>query len=249
MMPTPWLVRPPGPPRRLRLYCFPFAGGSASVFAGWQEALGPGIEVCAIQLPGRGARMAEAPLSDLGEVVRQIVSVIASQPRMPFAFFGHSLGGLLAFEVARYCMLHYLPLPVHLFASGCAAPQHRDRERKLHLLPDEELIEALKDYNGTPAEVLGNFELMALLLPLLRADFALVENYRYRPSLRLSVPITVLAGRQDAHIEEMHVDGWSKETSGPCQVHWFEGDHFFIQSERAAVIDLTRTTLAAAVCE
>jgi medium-chain acyl-[acyl-carrier-protein] hydrolase len=192
--------------------------------------------------------MGEAPMSDLGELVRQISAVISSQPRMPFAFFGHSLGGLLAFEVARYCMLHYLPQPLHLFASGCSAPQYRDRDRKLHLLPDNELIEALKDYNGTPAEVLANEELMSLLLPMLRADFALVENYQYRATLRLSLPISVLAGRGDSHVEQMQVDGWSKETSGSCRVNWFEGDHFFVQSERAAVLDLVRGTLAEPVC-
>jgi surfactin synthase thioesterase subunit len=248
MTPTPWLVRPSGPARRLRLYCFPYAGGSAATFAGWQDALGPDIEVCAVQLPGRGARMGEAPMTDLQEVVRTLAQVISSQGRTPFAFFGHSLGAMLAFEVARFFMLHYLPMPVHLFASGCDAPQHRCEPKGLHLLPDDELIDALKDYNGTPAEILDNRELMALLLPLLRADFGLVDTYRYRAGLRLQVPLTVLAGDQDDHIEPLQVDGWGKETAAGCQVHWFEGDHFFINAQRDAVQALVRGVLAEPVC-
>lgn len=248
MTPNPWLVRPNGPARRLRLYCFPYAGGSAAAFAGWQEALGPDIEVYAVQLPGRGARMGEAPLTDLQDVVRLLAHAIGSQGRAPFAFFGHSLGAMLAFEVTRFLMLHYMPLPLHLFASGCDAPQHRSASKNLHLLPDDELIEALREYNGTPAEVLANGELMALLLPLLRADFGLVESYRYRAGLRLPMPLTVLAGEQDDHIDPLQVQGWSKESAGAFQVHWFEGDHFFINAEREAVQALVRGTLAEPVC-
>jgi surfactin synthase thioesterase subunit len=248
MNPSPWLVRQPSPHRRMRLYCFPYAGGSAAAFAGWQEALGPEIEVCAVQLPGRGARMAEAPMTSLKDVVANLAQVIGSQSRMPFAFFGHSLGGLLAYELARFCMLHYLPLPVHLFVSGCSAPQHRGEAKNLHLLPDDELIEALKDYNGTPAEVLANRELMSLLLPVLRADFGLAEHYQYRPGLRLPMPVTVLAGEHDDRTEAVQVEGWAKESAGPCAVHWFDGDHFFINEHRGAVQEIVRGVLAERAC-
>lgn len=248
MNPTPWLVRQRGAARRMRLYCFAYAGGSAAAFAGWQEALGPNIDVCAVQLPGRGARMGEAPMTNRAEVVRALAHAISSEPRMPFAFFGHSLGALLAFEVSRYLMLQYMPLPVHLFASGCDAPQHRSAPKNLHLLPDAELIEALKEYNGTPAELLENAELMALLLPLLRADFSLVDDYRYRPGLRLPVPLSVLAGQQDDHIDPLQVEGWSKETAAGCQVHWLAGDHFFINAQRDAVLDIVRGVIAEPVC-
>jgi surfactin synthase thioesterase subunit len=246
--PSPWLVRQSSPQARLRLFCFPYAGGSAAAFAGWQAALGPEIEVCAVQLPGRGARMGEPPMTSLNEVVASLAQVIGSQSRMPFAFFGHSLGGLLAYELARFCMLHYLPLPVHLFASGCSAPQHRGESKNLHQLPDDELIEALRDYNGTPVEVLANRELMLLLLPVLRADFGLVEHYRHRQGLRLPMPITVLAGEHDERTDPAQVDGWAKESAGPCAVHWFDGDHFFINAHRDAVQEIVRDTLAARAC-
>ena len=245
---SPWIVRPTGPARRLRLYCFPYAGGSAAAFAGWQDALGPDIDVYPVQLPGRGARMGEAPLTDLHEVVRSLAHAISSQGRAPFAFFGHSLGAMLAFEVTRFLTLHYMPLPLHLFASGCDAPQHRSEPKNLHLLPDDELIEALRKYNGTPAEVLANSELMALLLPVLRADFGLVDSYRYRAGLRLQMPLTVLAGTQDDHIDPLQVEGWRKESAGAFQVHWIEGDHFFLHAQREAVQALVRGALAEPVC-
>lgn len=248
MKPSPWLVRQNGPARRLRLYCFPYAGGGATAFAGWQDALGPDVEVCTVQLPGRGARMGEAPMTSLQEVIRAAAHAISADARMPFAFFGHSLGALIAFEVSRFLMLHSMPVPVHLFASGCNAPQHRSASKNLHLLPDDELIEALRHYNGTPAEVLANRVLMELVLPPLRADFSLVASYCYRPGLRLHVPLTVIAGKQDDHIDPLQVDGWSKETAAPFQVHWLEGDHFFINAQRDAVHAIVRGALAEAVC-
>lgn len=248
MMPSPWLVRQSPSRPRMRLYCFPYAGGSATAFAAWQKALGPEIEVCAVQLPGRGARMGEPCMTSLADVVANLAQVISCQSRLPFAFFGHSLGGLLAYELARYCMLHYLPLPVHLFVSGCDAPQHRGEPKNLHLLPDDELIEALKDYNGTPAEVLANRELMSLMLPVLRADFSLVEHYRYRPGLRLPMPITVMAGEHDKRTDPAQVDGWAKESAGPCLVHWFDGDHFFINQHGASVREIVSGVLRERAC-
>lgn len=236
-MPNSWLVRAAGGlAPRLRLYCFSYAGGSAAGFAKWQAALGPEVEVCAVELPGHGMRRSEAPMTSLQQVVESVAQVIARQGPLPFAFFGHSLGGLLAFETARYCMRHGLALPRHLFASGCSAPQHRSPSRNLHLLEDDALIEQLRDYNGTPAELLAHRELMALVLPLLRADFGLVENYAYRPSPRLPLPITVLAGTTDEHAKTEQVEGWRKETGASCQIEWFDGDHFFIQSHLDGVL-------------
>lgn len=243
MIASPWLVRRPCAAPRLRLFCFSYAGGSAAAYAQWQELLGPQVEVCALQLPGRGARMGEAPMTSLPGVVAAIADVIARQGPLPYACFGHSLGALLAFEVARYSMRQRFPLPVQLFVSGSDAPAARSGLRKLHLLPDEELIDALRQYNGTPAELLEHRELMALVLPTIRADFGLAENYVYRPSLRLPVPLTVFAGRGDDHVEPVKVEGWRAETSSQCRIHWFEGDHFFINGQRAAVVESIAATL------
>lgn len=210
----------------------------------WQAALDPAIEVCPILLPGRGARMTESPSRSLSSLATSIAGAIAGQPAQPFAFFGHSLGALLAFEVARIGSLNKLAAPAHLFVSACDAPQHRRPTKALHLLDDDALIAALGTYNGTPQEVLENRELMALVLPVLRADFSLAETYRYAMGPALSVPITVLAGTTDQHVQPEHVGHWQKETSQACRVEWFDGDHFFIQSQQAAVLRLLASTLA-----
>ena len=245
---SPWLVRDPkSAKRRLRLYCFCYAGGSASVYAPWQARLDPAIEVCAVQLPGRGTRMAERPFTSLPELIKALAPVIGRQDGLPFAFFGHSLGGLIAFELARYQKLHYMRMPEHLFVSGCDAPQFRAPSRRLHALPDPELIDVLKDFNGTPPDVLAHRELMDLLLPTIRADFALVDDYVYRPGLPLTMPITVLAGRRENRTAEQ-VEGWRRETLSDCHVHWFDGDHFFILPEQQAVLDCIGAGLVEREC-
>lgn len=244
MQPTPWLVRKPGAvPRRMRLFCLAYAGGSAHAFAGWQDALDPSIEVCAVQLPGRGARFREPPIGSMPVLIEELGGVIDRYGDLPFAFFGHSLGGLLAFELARHCRAAGLRQPIHLFASGAAAPQHRDAPEERHKLPEPEFIAMLREYEGTPPELLEHEELMALVLPMLRADFGMVDEYRYRPEPPLSMPMTVLAGTKDERVVGPQVDEWAKETTGPCQVSWFDGGHFFLQSHRAEVLQLVRRTL------
>lgn len=244
MTSTPWLIRRRGSSGRIRLYCFPYAGGNAFHFLPWQTTLGPTIEVCAVQLPGRGERLGEAPYKSLPALIETVAAVIARQDPGPFAFFGHSLGGLIAFEVARYCKRINLTRPVRIFASGCDAPQHRSASRRLHELGDDALIAALKEYDGAPSSVFENTELMALTLPAIRSDFALAEKYHYRPGPPLDIPITVLAGKLDDRISAEQVEGWQKETTGTCHIRWFDGGHFFIHSERNAVIECLKTELA-----
>jgi medium-chain acyl-[acyl-carrier-protein] hydrolase len=233
-----WLLRKSGTGRRMRLFCFAYAGGNARAFASWQDGLDPAIEVCAVQLPGRGARWGVAPFTSMPALVRELAALVARHADLPFAFFGHSLGGLLAFEVARYSRLHYLRLPEQLFVSGCDAPRHRSPPDDLHLLPDPALVEKLRHYNGTPPEILAHEELLAMVLPAVRADFALAADYRYRPGLPLTMPISVLAGRQDTHLGPAQIADWRQETLAPCGIHWFDGDHFFIHPRREAVLDL-----------
>jgi medium-chain acyl-[acyl-carrier-protein] hydrolase len=173
-----------------------------------------------------------------------LAPIVASENDLPFAFFGHSLGGLLAFELARHCLRRHLPMPEHLFVSVSNAPQYRRIGRRLHELDDDALIEALRNYNGTPPAALANRELMSLLLPAVRADFALVEDYAYRHDLPLDIPITVLAGTGDKHVVSGRLCHWQKETSEACNLRWFEGDHFFIHSNRRAVLDCVQAELA-----
>lgn len=236
---TPWLIRQASAARRLRLFCFPYSGGNAVSFSPWQRELDPAIEVCAVQLPGRGARFREKPYTSFPALIEALAELIKHQDRLPFVFFGHSLGALVMFELARHCRQHGLPMPEHMFASGCNSPSFRSktRSRRLHELEDDALIDALKDFNGTPQEVLENRELMNLVLPVIRADFALGADYHYQPGSPLDIPITVLTGKLDKHVQQEGLEGWQKETTQDFRIHCFEGDHFFINSERSAVLD------------
>lgn len=240
---SPWLVRKPGISPDLRLFCFSYAGGNASSYDAWQAELDERIEVCAIQLPGRGSRYREAPCTSMSAILNPVADILLAESEVPYAFFGHSLGALLAFEMTRLCKRRYMPLPVHLFVSGCAAPQCRNPSQDLHKLPDDELIVSLNEYNGTPPEILAHSELMKLVLPTVRADFSLAETYQYKPGDQLNVPITVFSGRMDTHVTAEQAQGWQKETKAPINIRWCAGDHFFIKSERNLVLDCLNSEL------
>lgn len=241
---TPWLLRRRITAPQSRLFCFSYAGGSAANYMPWHAQLAPDIEVCAVQLPGRGTRLAEPPMTSMAQVVEAIAQAVVTLSDLPFAFFGHSLGALLAFEVARYCQQRALPTPAHLFASACDAPQYRRTDRELHLLDDEALIDTLRRFNGTPSELLDDSELMGMVLPMLRADFYLAGNYTYRSGPRLAVPMTVLSGTDDEHVRLDRLEAWARETSARCSFHRFEGDHFFINDQTSAVLACVRAELA-----
>ncbi|MBR8834644.1 MAG: thioesterase [Stigonema ocellatum SAG 48.90 = DSM 106950] len=244
----PWFLPPVGAKRALRVFAFPFAGGSAATFRDWQAGLDPGISLHAVQLPGRGARFAEPPMVSLPVLVNAVCDAIQQGGSQPFAFFGHSLGALVAFEVSRRLQARGLPLPVRLFVSGCQAPRYRSPPEGLSRLSDDRLIAELRHYDGTPQEVLAHRELMDLLLPMIRADFGLVDDYRYSEAPPLPMPLTVLAGRQDRIDRPEQVSGWAEESSQDCQVAWFDGGHFFLIPERAAVLARINRDLAPAVC-
>jgi len=239
-----WLVRTPLATRKQRLYCFSYAGGGAHAYNGWQTALGPDIEICAIELPGRGSRMLEEPYTSMQKLITELAHVLATQDATPFLFFGHSLGGLVAFELARFCARYALPMPSKLIISGTDAPQHRSPSKGMHKMPDDELIKALGKYNGTPPEVLKHRELMEMMLPMIRADFSLAANYEYRNAPLLDIPITVYAGKLDDHLLLHQIANWQKETTNRCTVHWFEGDHFYITPEKALLYECLKAELS-----
>src|SRR5205814_4666171 len=172
----------------LRLFCFPYAGGGASIFRTWSENLPPEIEACPIQLPGRESRLLEAPFSQLFSLIEPVAQALLPYLDMPCAFFGHSMGALVSFELARYLRRQHGLSPVHLFVSGRRAPQLSDPDPPIHPLPEAEFLEELRSLKGTPEEVLQNTELLQLLLPLLRADFAVCETYAYAPETPLLCP-------------------------------------------------------------
>lgn len=222
---------------RLRLFCFPYAGGAASIFYPWRQALPEFVEVCPIQLPGRENRFGEPLFNQLNQLTPVLTQVIQPYLDMPFAFFGHSLGALLGFELARDLRRQNLPLPFHLFASGTQAPQlPRSSSKILHQLPDNEFLESIKGMNGTHTDVFQNVEFSKLFLPILRADFALVETYTYINEPPLPCSISALGGDRDPLGVEETLSAWQVQTRTRFKLHIFPGDHFFLNSARTALL-------------
>ncbi|HEU0014920.1 MAG TPA: alpha/beta fold hydrolase [Longimicrobium sp.] len=232
-----WTVIPrPSPNARLRLFCFPYAGGGASVFYAWPRGLPPEVEVVAVQPPGREGRLMETPIASMDALVDAMYPTLLPLMDRPFALFGHSNGGLMAFEVARRLRREGRTLPVRLFGSGRPAPQVPLTLPPLHTLSDEDFVHELRRLNGTPEEVLANEEIMRLVLPLLRADFAIGETYRYRDEPPLDVPIAAYGGERDAEVPYEHVQAWREQTTGDFVLRMFPGDHFFINGDRDLVL-------------
>lgn len=232
-----WAIYPSrNPNARLRLFCFPYAGGGATVFSSWARDLPPEVEVVAVQPPGREGRLMEKPIADLAQLVEAMHRELRPHLDKPFAFYGHSNGGLMAFEMARTLRREGGPMPLHLFVGGRPAPQLPIREEPIHQLPHDEFIAALRRFAGTPEEILQNEEIMELIMPLLRADFCLGETYHYVPEPPLDLPISAYGGVGDVEVEEDEVAAWREQTSGRFQMKMFPGDHFFINGNRAEVL-------------
>jgi medium-chain acyl-[acyl-carrier-protein] hydrolase len=211
-----------------RLFCFPYAGGGAQIFNAWRELVREDISLHAIQPPGRGKRLFDPPVLDLETAVEAIVEAIGPMLDLPFFFFGHSMGALVAFEVARALRRKTMVLPRRLFLSAYGAPQFKRSRKAIHGLPDNEFTEAVKALEGTPHDVFENPELLSLILPALRADFALVECYQHRFEEPLPTPIVAFCGMRDAYVDREAMEGWQFQTSLFAGVHMMPGGHFFI---------------------
>lgn len=212
----------------LRLFCLPYAGGSARVFCEWQRQLPSMIEVCPVELPGHGSRLREAPLTQIQSITRELHHSIRPHLDRPFAFFGHSMGALICFDLARRLRDEPGVEPAHLFVSGCRAPQIGGVGDPVHQLTDVGLMDKLRQLNGIPREVLNHPVMMQLMLPLLRADFEAGETYRYSDALPFGCPITVFGGLFDPEVGRDDLEAWRQQTTGSFRVRMFDGDHFFI---------------------
>lgn len=240
--PNAWAVFPArNPSARLRLFCFPYAGGGASVYSTWARGLPAEIEVVAVQPPGRESRLMEPPFGDLHALVAAMHPALLPHMDRPFAFYGHSNGGRMAFELARALRRTGGPMPLHLFVGGVPAPQMEDDEPPIHDLPHDEFIAALRRYAGTPEEILQNAEIMELVMPLLRADFRMSDTYVYTPEPPLDVPLSAYGGTRDDEVPASHVEAWGEMTSSAFQYRLLPGGHFFVNEERALLLqDIAR---------
>ena len=226
---SPWLsCSTPNPQARLRLFCFPYAGGAARIYQHWSAALPPAVEVCAIELPGHGRRLIEPPITRLDQLVDHLGAALLPRLNQPFMFFGHSLGGLIAFELTQWLRSRQWPLPELLVVSAARAPHLPLTEPLLHHLPKAAFLAELDRYGGTPQAIIQNDELMELLLPTLRADFALLETYRYQAQAPLSCAIAAIGGNQDAIVSLDDVRPWQIHTAAQFSLDAITGDHFFV---------------------
>ena len=222
----------------LRLFCFPYAGGGAQVFRAWPGELPPWVEVCAVQPPGRGARMSEPPYKRMTELVPALADALAPALDVPFSFFGHGLGALVAFETARRLREERGVEPALLAVSAQRAPQLPRTEPPAYDLPDDEFVELLRRLRGTPDEVLAHPELLNLMLPILRADFELAETYAYAPAAPLACPVVAFGGLADHRVRREELEAWREQTGARFMLRMFTGvgDHFFINEHRALLL-------------
>lgn len=228
-------VSRPRPAARLRLICLPAAGGGASRYRDWPVHLPDDVEVVSVQLPGRENRFNEPPIESMEQLVGPLLDELAGYLIPPFALFGHSMGGLIAFELVRRMRPRGVA-PVHLFASGCRAPHLPSRSPDWHTLPDREFLVAIGELGGIPPELLAESQFLDAMLPMLRADCTLVETYAFHPQAPLSCPVSAFGGLRDKEVPPEDVRAWSRHTTGPFRVHLLPGDHFFVNSARADVL-------------
>jgi medium-chain acyl-[acyl-carrier-protein] hydrolase len=231
-----WLAaREPNGGARLRLFCFPYAGLGASVFRSWVGSLGPDVDVLPIQLPGRETRQAEAPFRRLDSLADHVADALSSCLDVPFAFFGHSMGALIAFEVSR--RLGHVGGLQRLFVSARRAPHLPDPLPPISQLPTPAFIDAVQiRYQGIPDAVVAEPELMDLLLPRLRADLEMLETYTCEPSQPLPCGVSVFGGLFDATVTRPELDAWQGQSAAGAAVRMLPSGHLFLQDQRAAIL-------------
>jgi surfactin synthase thioesterase subunit len=222
-----------------RLYCFPHGGGSVAEYVQWGPRM-PRVEVMSVQLPGRGSRINEPPFRGMDELTEAIVHEVGFQS--PFAFFGHCMGALVAYEVTRTLRRQGLPLPEQLFVSGFRAPHLPSGQLPIHDLPDDEFLAEVDRRQGLPDEVIQDADLRAVTLPGLRADYELLETYRYLPEPPLHLPVTAQAGTDD-DVDDLAA--WQLHTTAPLVVRRFPGGHFYHRGQRDRVLRTLSATLRA----
>jgi len=222
---------------RVRLFCFPFAGGSAAAFRTWSSLLSSTIDVQAIQLPARATRLRDTPVDRMDVIVDQLVPSLAPYLDRPYAFFGHSMGALLAFEVARRLESEDVRPPDHVIVSSRRAPHLRHSESLLHPLPDDEFVREInRRYGGIPPEVAQHPDVLELLLPALRADIAALETYRPETARPLRCPITALGGLDDPRVSREDLDAWRAQTFSRFESRLFPGGHFYLSDPRSGLL-------------
>lgn len=236
---NPWISQSrPNPSAQIRLFCFPHAGGGAALYRSWADLLPRNVEVRPIQLPGREMRIKDPPFSNVFELVDALAPHILPLLDKPFALFGHSMGALVAYELANRLRQDFDLVPERLLVSARVAPSVQLKGRPINGLPDDELIQEILQLNGIDKDVAAQAELMKLVLPTLRADLALHEGYCYSPGPLLECPIVAFGGLQDFKVSAEDLDAWRHHTTGPFTRRMLVGDHFFVSVPHSSFLSL-----------
>lgn len=222
-----FIVAKPVKKPKARIFCFPYAGGSAHSYFSWKERFPDDIELVLVQPPGRGKRILEKPHQSMLQYVNELLEFQDYLTGIPYILFGHSLGARVAYELANQLNLKEAPLPMSLVVSGSPAPHKRRCETPTFDLPDDEFIDEVLRLNGTPTEVTQNYELMSLILPLLRADFKIAETYIAEKNI-IPLPIVVFSGESDPFVKLDDIRAWQELTDYEVETNMLPGDHFFI---------------------
>ena len=244
-----WVLRPrPVAEASYRLFCFPYAGIGPSAYRSWIQALPESIEARLVQLPGREGRWKESPLTSLDDIAARVTEAIAPELDRPFAFYGHSLGALAAFEVARRLRRAGAAGPAHLFVAAHRGPHLPNPHPEMRQLADNAFVAELRRrYDGIPQAVIDNPELLELMLPCLRADFHAYETYTYVSEPPLSCPISAFGGDHDLYVRPAEIAGWRDQTAARFRMRIVQANHFFVQTERDRVISAIAEDLFQAV--
>ncbi|ATC96713.1 thioesterase II family protein [Pseudoalteromonas tunicata] len=230
-----FVIPKPRPYPKMRLFCFPFAGGGVSTYISWADSFPDDIELVIIQPPGRGSRLAEDPHDNMTSLIDELMRHADFITQQPYLLFGHSLGSRVAYELCYRLKQNEMPLPQYFIASGSRAPHVSKDKEMIHNLPKNEFIQALEKLNGTPKELLENRELMDLFMSLLRADFKIAETYLAQ-KCKMPFSILVLHGQDDIDIEEHQLSAWGELSDLGHHLVQLPGDHFFINQSRNEVI-------------
>lgn len=228
----------------VRLICIPNAGGGPAMFRTWTGELPERVGVFAALLPGQGSRLREIPPTETGVLAADLCAGIEPFLNEPYALFGYSMGALIAFEMTRLLRTQGKPLPVHLFVAARRAPQIPDAGSPLHALPEADFVNGVQSrYGGIPEVIRKDAELMTVFTPVLRANFTMIESYKYHEEEPLDIPLNAFGGTRDKTTNEKELSAWRQQSKRSFSYQLFDGDHFFIQQHQSAVLDTIKRSL------
>ncbi|MGR5066594.1 thioesterase II family protein [Photobacterium sp. DNB22_13_2] len=226
-----WWIRHNSENATLRVFLFPYAGGSAAIYNQWLENIPSHVEIIQLQLPGRANRFNEPLISSMPELINELGKEIAPLTDLPYIIFGHSMGGRICHNLINFLDANNHPLPIHFIASGCKAPHQERHKSGTHLLPKKEFIDEIKRLNATPDEILNNIDFFNIYIDILRADFEVADYQSDIPKNKKKIPFTLFLGLFDDEVDISDIDEWKLHFNKEFSVKLFNGGHFFINTE------------------